>query len=147
LRAKADGLKAAEAKIDVAAVPQPPSVPRAAPTFVLRGWRMSPVTATAPDPNQAIAENDQNSWSPVPGGRLQTFAGGKFAIFRVQFQPRANVRRAGGNLVFPSITGKAEVWLDGKLLGKKEDDAAAPLSVLLPAGEGERTLSVLIEAK
>jgi beta-galactosidase len=147
LRAKTAGLKPAEVEIKITAASARPFVPMLPRVFALTKWRMSPVTATAPDPNQQLADNDMNSWAPVQPGKLQPFTEGKWAVFHTRFQPPAAVESSGGRLVFKKLTGKAAVWLDGKLLGKKEKMEAGTLTVKLPPRKGEATLSVLIEAK
>jgi beta-galactosidase len=145
LRAKSAGLKTAETVIVIIPVVPRPAVAVEHPPMNLQSWRMSPVAATAPDPNQQIADNDMNSWSPVEAGKLQIFSGGNFAVYRIRFEPNAGVQANGGRLVFKSLTGKAEVWLDGKNLGRKTNYDAAPLTLPIPAAGGIRTLSVLIE--
>ena len=147
LRAKAAGLKPAELEIKINAVAAQPFVPAAAPLFTLAKWRMSPVTAAAPDPNQKLADNDMNSWAPVQAGKLQPFAEGGWAVFRTRFQPPAAIGTSGGRIVFKKISGKAAVWLDNKMLGKKEKMESGTLTVKFPPRKGEATLSVLIETK
>jgi beta-galactosidase len=146
LRAKASGLTSAEIAIDVNAVPAPPRVPPCQSFLSLQIWRMSPVTLVKPDPNLEVADSDMNTWVTVMPGELKSFAGGNWSIFRIRFRPFVAVQNQGGRLVFKSITGQAEVWLDRNLLGRKESFAAAPLVVAIPSGVGERTLSVLIES-
>jgi beta-galactosidase len=147
LRASADGLKPAECRVKVGPAPAVPSVPQAMPTLSLTQWRQSPSSATRPDPNQAIPENDMNSWIPVTPGKITPFTCGDFAIFRTKFQPHAAQRREGGRIVFREIVGKAEAWLDNVKAGEKPDFASGPLTVNLPSGNAGRTLSVLIEAQ
>ena len=147
LRAKAAGVTPALLTINVLAKPTPPFVPvMTSASMTLGKWRQSPATAAAPDPNQEIPDNDQNSWAQVSPGKLQPLAGGNFAVLRLKFTPRASVRKAGGTLRFHSLAGRAEVWLDKGLLGKKDAFEDGPFSVGFPPGEGERTVSVLIEA-
>lgn len=147
LRAKANGVQSVETKITVNVVDPIPSVPEAKPIFNLQKWRMSPVTAVAPDPNQEIADNDQNSWQQVQPGKLFSFEGGNFAVYRIKFKPFSGVQQNGGEIIFKSISGKAEVWIDKQLGGKKETFEAAPFTAAIPVGQGERTLSVLIESQ
>ena len=147
LYAKSAGLKDAETKIQLNAVAAIPSVAKAQPVFTLQKWRVSPATATAPDPNQELADNDQNSWQQVQPGKLETFDDGSYAIYRIKFKPFAGVQKSGGQIVFKSVTGKAEVWLDKKLIAQKEAFDTVPLTVAIPPGEGERTLSVLVESQ
>jgi beta-galactosidase len=147
LRAAAEGLTPAEVTIEVAPVPARPAVPIVYPTFVIRNWRMSPVTTNAPDPNQKIGDTDMNTWANAqPGRRLPTFNGGSFAIYRAQFTPRAYLQKSGGQLILRDVTGKAQVWIDGKLAGEKTDDGRNTFTVPFPPGEGERTVNVLIQA-
>jgi beta-galactosidase len=145
LRAKADGLKSTETKIQINAVAPRPFILQCDPVLVLQIWRMSPVSDSAPDPNVEVSDSDMNTWVTSLPGELQSFAGGRWAIYRIRFTPFAAIQTGGGQLVCKSITGKAEVWLDKILLGKKETFIATPFTVAIPPGEGERTLSVLIE--
>lgn len=114
LRAKADWLESAEVKFQVEAVVSNPSVAIAQPVFHLQKWRMSPVTATAPNPKQKNADSDQNSWQQIKPGRLQPFADDSFAVYRIKFKPLATVQQNGGRIVFKSVTGKAEAGVDKK---------------------------------
>ena len=147
LVASADGLKSAECQIRVQAVPLPASVPVAKEVLTLSKWQQSPATATRPDPNQIVPENDRNSWSAVSPGKIQPFAGGNFSILRVEFQPYEKQKRDGGKITFGGIAGKAEVWLDGVKIGGKPHPKTAPLTVPLPAGNELHTLNVLIETE
>jgi beta-galactosidase len=147
LRARAEGLEPATCTINVKPTPPRFFVPSVKPIFSLQRWRRSPFTTVAPDPHQRIAENDMNSWVATQPGSLQRFEGGNWAIFRTQFNPYAEVRQSGGRIIFQSITGKAEVWLDGSLVGKKETYAPGPLEAPLPAGDSEHTLNVRLESQ
>jgi len=147
LRATAEGLSSAEVTIDVTPAPARPAVPMAYPSLVIRNWRLSPFSVEHPDPNQKIGDTDMNSWGNVRiGWRLPTFNGGRFAIYRAQFTPRINVQKSGGQLNLRDVTGKAQVWIDGKLAGEKTDAGRNNITVPLPVGDGERTVNVLIEA-
>ena len=86
-----------------------------------------------------------NTWPCVQAGELQSFAGGPFALYRVKFLPFISIQKTGGQIVFQSISGKAEVWLDHKFLGTKESFEASPLRVQIPPGEGPRVLTLLIQ--
>jgi beta-galactosidase len=147
LRAKADGVKTAELRIDVAAAESPAAVPAVKPSLSLEKWRMSPVTAVKPDPNQQLAENDQNSWANVHPGVEQQYAEGSYAIYLTKFKAYAGQQKDGGRIHFKGITGKAEIWLDKKLAGTKETPGKAELIVPLPPGDSEHTLSVLVESE
>jgi beta-galactosidase len=147
LSAKSAGLKPAQVTINVLAAASRPFVPVPSSSFMVLGkWRMSPVSANAPDPNEEIAGNDQNSWTQVQPGRAQPLTGGNFAVLRIKFTPHASARKAGGTLNFRGIAGRAEIWMDKLRLAKKDAFEDEPLAVKFPPGEGERIVSVLIEA-
>ena len=147
LRATADGLASAEVTIDVTPAPARPAVPIAYPSLVIQNWRLSPFSAERPDPNQQIGDTDINSWSNVRiGWRLPTFNGGRFAIYRAQVTPRINVQKSGGQMNFRDVTGKAQVWIDGKLAGEKTNAGRNNFTVPFAPGDGERTVIVLVEA-
>jgi beta-galactosidase len=148
LRATSEGLAPAELTLTVQSVPAIPAVPpMTIVPFPVAAWRLSPATTTAPDPNQVVAENDQNSWVTFRPGQLQTLAGGNWAVLRGQFTPPGSVRADGGRIRFAGIAGRAEIWLDGKLAGTKTDFADKPFEIALPAGEGARTLSLRLETQ
>ena len=149
LRAASEGLKPAEAVMDVDMAPERPAVPEIAnPPLVILTWRRSPVTPERPDPNQKLGDTDMNSWGDAhPGSWLPPFRNGRFAIYRAQFTTRAATQRSGGELILRAVVGKAQVWIDGKLAGEKSDAAKNDFKVVCPAGGGEKTLSVLIEAE
>ena len=146
LDARAAGLKPAGATISIEAVPENSSVPAASPSLQLEKWSMGPASKVKPDPNVQVADNDMNSWADVRPGHLKKFAGGTWAIFRSEnFKPYELQRKEGGRILFHSITGKAEIWLDQKLGATKSDSLAAPMIGPLPAGEGSPVISMLVE--
>ena len=147
LHATSDGLTSADVVIDVTPAPARPAVPTVSPALVIRNWKLSPISAQRPDPNQKIGDTDMNTWASVqPGRRLPTFNDGVFAIYRAQFTPRAAMQKSGGQLHLRDVTGKAQVWIDGNLAGEKTDAARKTFTVPFPPGDGERTVNVLIEA-
>jgi beta-galactosidase len=145
LTATAAGLAPASATISIHKVSPIPFVPVTQPLLVLDKWRVSPVTATRPDPNQQLSDNDMNSWFPVKPGQLQNMEEGNFAIFRTSFQPYTAEQKNGGILQFKKLTGKAEIWLNGKLIATKASFEPADFSVPFPAGSAENRVNVLIE--
>ncbi len=80
-----------------------------------------------------------------PSRRLPTFSGGSFAVYRAQFTPRTGIQKSGGQLNLRDVTGKTQVWIDGKLAGEKADATRNSFSVPFPPGVSERTINVLIE--
>lgn len=147
VEARADGLAPARLVIPVKAVAAVPYVPAAeAPLTFVRTWRVAPPGDQRPNPNQKIDSFDMNTWGwgqpPLWGA-----AGSKFNLYRSSFTPRKNLADGSGLIRFAGITGKAEVWINGALVGKKDSFAAAPLDLTLPAGSGKREISVIIEAE
>lgn len=148
LTAQSAGLRSAGVSIELIATASRPLVPRAAPVQRLSDWRVSPATSMRPDPMLAPAATDMNSWGWSRGEELRTaLPKGGWSLFRTRFQPYANVQQAGGRLVFHNITGRAEIWLEGQLIGRKNDYDGSALTVAIPPGPGERTLTVLIRAR
>jgi beta-galactosidase len=147
INASAAGLQAASVTIPVQQVAAIPFVEHAdAPLTFVRSWRIAPDGDTRPDPNQKLASFDMNTWgwgSPP----MRAAAGSKYHLYRASFTPRKNLATGTGRIRFASIKGKAEIWLNGQLIGKKDSYADAPLDVTLPAGAGKREINVLIEAE
>jgi beta-galactosidase len=147
LHASAPGLKPAQAAIDLRATKAPPSVPRTRPYQLLRDWRMSSASESAPDPAVKLAGNDMNSWASVQPGHANDYGGAPWRLYRIRFTPHADVRRNGGRLVFKRVLGRAEVWVDGVQLGSKRDFDADEFSVAFAAGDGERELTVRVQSR
>lgn len=145
LQAHAPGLQSTETRVTVDPAEPRPFVPITEAIQQLDHWRMSPVSATALDPNQALADSDQNSWQRIHPGRLDSFEGGRYAIFRARFRPYEKVRAIGGRLSFAGVVGIAEFWLDGTKVQTKDNSAESSVVIDLPPGEGERTLSILVQ--
>jgi beta-galactosidase len=144
LTASAPGVQSARTALSV----QPgsrPAEPRTPPVSILSDWRLSPIVKVRPDASTKPADNDMNSWGWANPGALQDASpDGGFVLYRATFTPRATVRRAGGKLVFGGLTGPAEIYVDGVKVASKADTAPGPLTVTLPAKDGERTLAVLM---
>ncbi len=147
LIAKAEGLKPATLVIRVKDTVQIAAVPVIQPVLTLDKWRVSPCSALRPDPNLKLAANDMNSWEPTKPGELQNFAGGNFAVYRTNFKPYLGQQKDGAQIILKSVTGKAEVWVDGQKAGSKLTAETADLTVTIPAKKGVRELNVLIEAE
>ncbi len=149
ITASAAGLKTARVSIPVKAVAPVPFVAEsAAPLSQLTDWRVSPASAQRLDPNQVLADNDMNTWGwgqppmvNVPGEVKE----GKYRLYRTHFTPRKNLANGTGKLHFYSITGKAEIWLNGVMVAKKDSFEPGELNIDLPAAEGRRQMSVLVE--
>ncbi|MFG6486236.1 beta-galactosidase GalA [Roseateles sp. BYS78W] len=146
LRAISEGLQDAEVELPLSAATAPPQVPTAEPTTPLLSWRVSPATATRPDPNVKLAENDMNSWGwDEPPMRREADVK-PFRLYRSSVNVRADRNDGHAQLAFGAIAGKAEVWVDGVKLGEKTSAEPAPFSVTLPQGGVRREVTVLVEA-
>lgn len=145
LTARSGDLKPSTVTIQVKEAKQKPAVDVINPYIVLDKWRVSPVSVDHPDANQTLADYDQNSWQPTRPGQLQTFTDGSFAIYRTSFTPYKAQQNKGGKITLKAVKGKAEVWLDKRLLAKKTTDDSEDVMVDLPAGGGRREINVLVE--
>lgn len=146
LTAKSSGLKPSTLSIEISPKPAHPFVETVKSFLILEKWRSSPFYNTRPDPNQTIAETDVNTWTPFKPGQLQNFSQGRFAIYRTIFTPFAGIQKNGGTLVLKSVTGKAEVWIDGVLASSKSEFKNSDLAVPIPSGKEKMTINVLVES-
>jgi len=147
LRAEAAGLKGAMARIPVRPTPPPAAVAPAPSVQSLTEWRQSPSGPDRPDPTLKLADNDMNSWGWTKPGSAQTPSpAGRYCLFRVAFTPRKAVARAGGRIVFGRLAGRAEVWLDDRLVATKTDLGVGMVVINLAPGDTEHVLAVLFDA-
>jgi beta-galactosidase len=140
------GLADAEITLEVKPASAPPEVPPSKPAFLVSDWRMSPLTERPPSPDWKASPAHMTNGPAVQPGRLHAFKDGRFAVYRAQFKPRAAIRKEGGQIVFNDLVGKAQVWIDGKLVSEKHDSAKKTLHVPLSPGEQERAVDVVIES-
>lgn len=147
LSATSPGLKPATIKIALEKTEPIAAVGVIKPYLVLDKWLLSPRTSTKPNPNQKIAEGDMNSWQPTRPGEFQDFSGDTFAVFRTRFKAYAGQQKKGAKISLEKVGGKAEVWLDGKLVYTKSGFAEQDILINLPPAETEHTLSLLIETE
>ncbi len=150
VEASAQGLAPARLVLPVRATAPIATQPAsAAPYNTVNYWRISPHSDVRPDPNQALADFDMNTWEYGDPPMLHAAQSAQpgYRIFRASFTPRKKLADGSGMLHFLRLAGRAEVWLDGRLIGRKDDYAPAPLRVALPAGSGARQLNVLIEGQ
>ena len=147
LTARSSGLVAAVARIAVRKVASPPIVARAQSVQTLTEWRQSPPSRAALDPTVKLADNDMNSWGwTKPGSAQVPPPGGRYTLFRVAFTPRRAVQRAGGQVVFGRLAGRAEIWLDDRRVATKSDPAVGRVVIPLPPGDAQHTLTLLFDA-
>ena len=145
LRAESDGLAPAEIQIPIQVVSAKPAFPKARYEQRIERWKASPGFATKPDPLMKADSNDMNSWAGVTIGTPLTRNGGTWSLFAASFEPFANAQRDGGVLKFGGLLGKAEVWIDGKLVATKSEFENASLLAPFPPGSGIRSVRVLFE--
>jgi beta-galactosidase len=147
-RATSLGREAGKASLTVTVAADLPTVAEVPnPPLVVLGWKRSPISVDRPDPNQQLMNSDMNSWSDFrPGPFLPPYRDGRFAIYRTSFTPRAEMRKSGFHLVLRDVVGKAQVYLDGKLIHEKSDIEKNTITIAVPPGEGARVVSILIEA-
>jgi beta-galactosidase len=148
LQASSPGLNSAELKIEVTATPTPPAVAEIPnPPLTILTWKRSPPSMERIDPNQQLMASDMNSWASArPGPYLPPLRGGLFVEYRSTFTPREATQQQSGQIILRDVVGKAEVYLDGKLVVTRTDPAKQTITIPLTPNIGERTISVLIEA-
>jgi beta-galactosidase len=148
LIASAPGLRPATLRIDRIAVAPHPAMPRTRPVALLSDWRRTAFSASRPDPNQVFASNDMNSLDHGRPGRLEgPAADAAWSMYRTVFTPRRRVGIEGGVIAFAQVVGQAEVWMDGKLLARKETPEPGALEAPFGPGSGPRTLSLIVRAE
>ena len=144
LTASTPGLKPATITINAEEVAPVPFVAPEFPPMLLNRWVASPLSTDKPDANQQIADNDMNSWQPVSSGNLIKLENANFVILRATFNPYQAHREEGGSILFKQLTGKAEIWLNGQLIGSKTTDNAEDFTVEFPAVKDKCDLRVLL---
>ena len=79
-----------------------------------------------------ISESDMNTWMSVTPGILQEMPTGQWAVYRARFKPWKSIASRGGEILFGTLHGSAEIWLDGIKITEKSDPSPAPLTIPLP---------------
>lgn len=148
LTATASGLKPFRLTIPVSRANCLPFVQPEDPPMTLGSWSASPLSLERPDVTCVIADNDMNSWQPITIGRGRSIKLNKarYVMVRTTFVPYVEYREGGGALVFKNLAGKAEIWLNGKLLGKKDELQEKDFKVDFPSTKGICDLRVLLQA-
>ena len=146
LTATSGNLKLANIHLTVKEAEQIPSVAVSGSALILDKWKVSPLYSNKPDANLEVASFDMNTWTAIKPGNLQKFTDGTYALYRTTFKPYAAQGEKGGQLLFKSLTGKVEIWLDKQLIATKTNAEKGDLKVSFPAGKNNRNLTLLIEA-
>jgi beta-galactosidase len=148
LTASSDSLKSATLVLNsIPASPHPVLAP-AKRRHLLIDWRMSPITADAPDVNRALIEQDMNSWDRIEPGQPQTAweTRSGYAIYRTTFTPPKLMQATGGEIVFHAIAGSAQIYLNGVKSVTKSEVGVDSARLSLPASSSAVTLSALLHA-
>jgi beta-galactosidase len=148
LQATSPGLTSAQLKIEVMAVsPRPAIAEIPNPPLTILTWKRSPPSIERIDPNQQLMASDMNSWASVrPGPYLPPQRRGRFVVYRATFTPREATQQQGGQVILRDVVGKAEIYLDGKLVVNRIEPDKQAITIPLAPINGQRTISVLIEA-
>jgi beta-galactosidase len=123
-----------------------PVIPPARRKHFLTDWRMGPVTPTRPDARQQVLAQDVNSWDRVEPGRPQAqweHARG-YAVYRAKFTPPKSVQSHGGRIVFRSVAGTAEVFVNDVAAAAKSAATARSIEVAVPASQPSVTVSLVL---
>jgi beta-galactosidase len=147
LIAKSAGLKSAQITIPVNEVAQIPSVDVVNPKLILTKWRVSPLYKTKPDATQEIADYDMNTWANMKPGQTNKLSDTGYLVYKTSFKPYNAQQKNGGKIVLKALAGKAEVWLDNKLVFTKSTATREDVSVSIPAKSGEWKLTVVSEGQ
>jgi beta-galactosidase len=150
LTARSGNLKPATITINVKDTLQQPAVPVVKTSFAIaEGWHISPFYTNKTDAEIQVASNELNSWNNIWNNYMVDFNEGNFLIYRAAFKPLYALRNEGGRLMLKAVTGKAEVWLDKKLIATKTTFEKGDIIVNLEPSPAltERIISVLIESE
>lgn len=147
LRATAPGLKPATLRIDRLAATPRAQVPTATMVRTIDSWRRSPRLSAKPGASLAPADGDNNSWSFVRSGTATApEPQGGWQVYRARVTPIRAIAAKGGRIAFAAVAGRAELWVDGVRIADKSDAATGPIAAALPAGGGERTIVLIVQA-
>ena len=121
LTATSAGMRSADLTILVNKVDLVPFVAVENSPMLLDKWMVSPGSFEKPDVTCQIADNDMNSWQPVAitTGKSIVLENANYIIFRTEFTPYQKLQENGGIIYLKNVVGKAEVWLNGQLIGTK----------------------------
>lgn len=146
LTATSTGMKSTALTIPVNKVALSPFVAVENPPMILDRWIVSPGTLEKPDVTCRIADNDMNSWQPVTISTDKTMLleNANYIVFRTEFVPYRHLQKEGGIIFLKNVVGKAEVWLNGQLIGTKDVVNEQDLKVEFLPTEDKCELRVLL---
>jgi beta-galactosidase len=144
LRASTPGLESAELNVDVRKARPWAYQATSEPVQGIDGWRSSPLSPAPIDPDLRPAGTDMNSWGWItPGSGARPAGQTGYVLYAADGAAFSRMRKRGGILEFVEVTGRCQVFIDGRKAGEKTTEAPAPLRVPFPAGTVKFRLSVL----
>ncbi len=93
-----------------------PSMPVVFPRHLVTGWRMSPITPGAPDPDLVVSDQDMNTWDridPARGPQSAWTRAAGFALYRARLTLPKALQARGCTIRFHRVLGGLEVFVDG----------------------------------
>ena len=148
LTAEADGLETATLILAGLPATRRPCVEATESKWRVEAWRMSPVTETAPDPDQEISDQDVNSWEPVALGQgpQGAFSGRRgYAAYRALAEvPGFDVDTAHAALVLDAVQGSADVFVNSQRRETCENGQSAGLRVDLPECRPGESIAITV---
>jgi beta-galactosidase len=145
LTASSKGLKSFTLDIPLQQVPPIAYVPTLASSISLIAWRMSPTSATKPNPLVSISDNDMNTWINVKSNETNYFPNDVFALYNTELKLKNNTEK--WKLQFKKLTGKVEIWIDNKLAYKKESFGAENIELPISPNSNNLKITLLVEAE
>lgn len=146
LTATASGVKPMTLTVPVDKGNPLPFVPVEYPQMVLDKWYFSPFSMERPDVNSKIADNDMNTWEAIDTGSAMLLKDACHVVWRTAFELSKEYQESGGIILFKNLAGKAEVWLNGRLLGSKDTVNEQDFKVEFPAMGEKCELRVLLSS-
>lgn len=147
LTAEVAGLPSAQLEIPVIPVDDGPRIAEVPPMQTLTEWRRSAFTTTAPDGARIYPASELSTLSYVRPGRLEEAPDAtSFTLVQSRYTPRRPVAVNGGEVIFTGLVGRAELWIDGTRVARKDDAGEGTLRAPLAAGGQVRVLSLRLEA-
>ncbi len=147
LVAEADGVRPARLSLPVAPRVQPALPPRDGRQS-LTEWRQAPPSATPPDLRHAVADDDMNSWAWLKPGSTQVASPRTpYIQLRTTFTARQAIASSGGTIVFAALAGRAQIWIDGRLVHTKTGHATERCVTPLPAGSADHLVQIVFDTQ
>lgn len=146
LTATTPGIKSATITIPVNQVEPIPFVAVESPLMILDKWFVSSLFLEKPDVNRRIADNDMNTWQAATTGTAMILENSNYIIWRTDFALPEEYQKGGGVIMLKNLAGKAEVWLNGRLIGSKDIVDEQNFRVEFPAMKEKCELRVLLNS-